>query len=133
MSYFDYLFQNPDTVQEPIVPESVIEFCFNYNDTLKFTMEFLDLHKLVFISFVFGYLIKMLFTEIYRPGPPDVFLVNYNGKSLAIFGNLEKYHKKLRKLGGLYNEHLVYNNIRMPGWVFPIQKFNQANDFIKSV
>lgn len=131
MSYFDYLFQN--TVPESVVPETLNEFCFNYNDTLEFTMEFLDLYKLVIISFVFGYLLKMVITEMYRPGPPDVFLVNYNGKSLAIFGNLERYNEKLRKLGGLYNEHLVYNNIRMPGWVFPIQKFNQANDFIKSV
>lgn len=127
MAYFDYFTTTQDLDQQ------VPDICTNTSEFCVETYQFLEVHGTVILSFIVGILLKVIVSRFFQPVQPDIFLVNYNGKSLAIFGNLKKYSHKLQKLGGIYNEHLVYGGNKMPGWIYPVQKFTKVSNFIKKV
>lgn len=59
----------------------------------------------------------------------DVNIENYTAKSFVLLGNTKKYKDDIKKLGGKFNCNLKDNKV---GWIFPIEKKNQVEKWIKS-
>ena len=59
----------------------------------------------------------------------DVNIENYTAKSFVLLGNTKKYKDDIKKLGGKFNCNLKDNKV---GWIFPIDKKDQVEKWIKS-
>ena len=59
----------------------------------------------------------------------DVNIENYTAKSFVLLGNTKKYKDDIKKLGGKFNCNLKDNKV---GWIFPIEKKDQVEKWIKS-
>lgn len=59
----------------------------------------------------------------------SVLIEQYTEKSIAVFGDTEKYKESLKTLGGKYNSNLRGR----PGWIFPNSAKSRLDEFVKSV
>ena len=59
----------------------------------------------------------------------DINIENYTAKSFVLLGNTKKYKDDIKKLGGKFNCNLKDNKV---GWIFPIEKKDQVEKWIKS-
>jgi hypothetical protein len=59
----------------------------------------------------------------------SVLLEQYTEKSIAVFGDTEKYKESLKTLGGKYNSNLRGR----PGWIFPNSAKSRLDEFVKSI
>lgn len=55
------------------------------------------------------------------------------GNGLVVQGNAYPYRDSLKQLGGQWNANLRVGDTTTKGWVFPMIKLDEINDFIKKV
>ena len=46
------------------------------------------------------------------------FIIQYSPRSIAVFGDTKSIKDELKKMGGIYNPELKYNDEKKPGWIF---------------
>lgn len=110
------------------------KFCIDF-DVEHATNVYLEYHPYI-VAFMTGYIVHFMASYFSHRSTtlinnlPELVLVNYSKKSLAVFGDINKYHKTLTKMGGIYNANLVYKNMKLPGIIFPIQNFTTIHNYI---
>lgn len=61
---------------------------------------------------------------------PDVYLVDYSDKAIAVFGNTKEIKEKLKEIGGKFNNYLTYNDVKQAGWIFSKKKESELKKFL---
>ena len=46
------------------------------------------------------------------------FIIQYSQRSIAVFGDTKSIKEELKKMGGVFNSSLKYNDQKRPGWIF---------------
>ena len=60
-------------------------------------------------------------------------VVNYSEKVVALIGDTFSIKDEIKKLGGTFNKSLSIENTKVSGWIFPSNKKQEIESFIKSI
>ncbi len=60
-------------------------------------------------------------------------VVNYSEKAVALIGDTFSVKDEIKKLGGTFNKSLSIENTKVSGWIFPSNKKQELESFIKSI
>ncbi len=59
-------------------------------------------------------------------------VINYSEKAVALIGDTFAVKDEIKKLGGTFNKSLSIENTKVSGWIFPSNKKQEIESFIKS-
>jgi DNA topoisomerase-1 len=59
---------------------------------------------------------------------PNVKIINYSEKSIAVIGDTKPLSNILKELGGRFNRNLTVSEEKIPGWIFGKSKLQKVKD-----
>jgi len=60
-------------------------------------------------------------------------VIDYSEKAIALIGETFSIKEDIKKLGGTFNKSLSIENTKTSGWIFPINKKQDLENFIKTI
>ena len=67
------------------------------------------------------------------------FIIQYSQRSIAVFGDTKSIKNELKKMGGVFNSSLKYNDQKRPGWIFmnymrqDVQKLIETEEEVEEI
>jgi hypothetical protein len=63
----------------------------------------------------------------------DLKIEAYTDKSIVVFGNTKDYKDQLKEYGGKWNSNLNKNGEKFGGWIYPISKKTELENWIQGL